>query len=142
MLVKFIDHNNPNFFFWKIWKLKGTIQKFVSLIRIIRFLLCFSECIYENLQFSGGDLKIIEDTTFSSCKNACEFLEDCTFFSLQSGKCFLKSEHVEIERETGVLSGMTDEACGKSLMNLKKATISQTMLKVDCVFHFKINQCL
>ncbi|TRY69316.1 hypothetical protein TCAL_09878, partial [Tigriopus californicus] len=80
-----------------------------------------SECIYENLQFSGGNLKTINDTTFSSCKNACEFLPDCTFFSLKAGQCLLKSEHVEIERELGVLSGMTDEAC-EQVLAVKEAS--------------------
>ena len=68
---------------------------------------------YNNLEFKGGDLSVIPSLGFEACKNACQKFKGCSFFTVNSVACILKDSNVEIHRKSGVLSGATDQTCGK-----------------------------
>ena len=46
-------------------------------------------------------------------KSACQKFKGCSFFTVTSLACILKDSNVEIHRKSGVLSGATDQTCGK-----------------------------
>ena len=73
-----------------------------------------AKCIYKDLKFEGGDLKILEDIyDFQLCKKECESFTDCFFFTSSHFGCFLKSQDVEIQKRIGYVSGASDDACGE-----------------------------
>ena len=86
-----------------------TIQK-----KIINFFHEIADpCVYNNLEFKGGDLSVIPSLGFEACKSACQKFKGCSFFTVTSLACILKDSNVEIHRKSGVLSGATDQTCGK-----------------------------
>ena len=38
-------------------------------------------CVYVNLEFKGGDLSVIPSLGYSACKEQCQKLKSCSFFS-------------------------------------------------------------
>ena len=70
-------------------------------------------CVYKDLEFKGGDLSVIPSLGFEACKSACQKFKGCSFFTVTSLACILKDSNVEIHRKSGVLSGATDQTCGK-----------------------------
>ena len=83
-------------------------------IRTLKTLLIIADpCVYNNLEFKGGDLSVIPSLGFEACKNACQKFKGCSFFTVNSVACILKDSNVEIHRKSGVLSGATDQTCGK-----------------------------
>ena len=50
---------------------------------------------------------------YSACKEQCQKLKGCSFFSVNKLACILKDSNVEIRKKTGVVSGATDSTCGK-----------------------------
>ena len=73
-------------------------------------------CVYVNLEFKGGDLSVIPSLSVPGCKEQCEKLKGCTFFSVNKLACILKDSNVEIRKKNGVVSGATDSTCGKMLL--------------------------
>ena len=72
-----------------------------------------ARCIYKDLKFEGGDLKVIEHIhDYRLCKEKCESYKDCFFFTSSHFGCFLKSQEVEIQKRVGFVSGASDAACG------------------------------
>lgn len=67
---------------------------------------------YKGLSFRGGDLRSVATTDFGACKEACTRQDGCTFFTIEGVSCRLKSAHVDIAKDIGAISGMTDDACG------------------------------
>ena len=96
---------------------KGFIFLFLNIPcnnnRLITFSLIADPCVYNNLEFKGGDLSVIPSLGFEACKNACQKFKGCSFFTINSVACILKDSKVEIHRKSGVLSGATDQTCGK-----------------------------
>jgi hypothetical protein len=73
-----------------------------------------SRCIYKDLKFEGGDLKILENIhDYRLCKEECETNKDCFFFTSSHFGCFLKNQNVEIQKRVGFVSGASDAACGQ-----------------------------
>lgn len=91
---------------------KGTLKKGRS--ALFFFPSSDNPCKYKNLEFRGGDLSVIPSLGFESCKEQCEKLQGCAFFTINRVACILKDGNVEIRRKIGVISGATDQTCGKS----------------------------
>ena len=51
------------------------------LISICFFLFFPDPCVYVNLEFKGGDLSVIPSLGYSACKEQCQKLKSCSFFS-------------------------------------------------------------
>jgi hypothetical protein len=62
--------------------------------------------ISENVDFPGGDLRAIYDTTFAACRAACLSEAACTAFTFnqRAGSCFPKREVTERQPYAGALS--------------------------------------
>ena len=95
-------------------------------------------CVYNNLEFKGGDLSVIPSLGFEACKSACQKFKGCSFFTVTSLACILKDSNVEIHRKSGVLSGATDQTCGKLCTCLSKYWIVDLNNEKYCKqYHFK-----
>ena len=86
--------------------------------QVVRSVFLFlAKCIYRDLRFEGGDIKIVADVhDFRQCKKECESYKECFFFTSSHFGCFLKNQDVEIQKEVGYISGASDAACGGFLL--------------------------